>query len=241
MLPGRKPKRLQARPPLGSCPWVAGDPKGRELGGQQGGRPRTRTHTHPQDRAGWAPLQGKPAGGQAGGREEGRKADDAMCPASFTSSLGFLLSLSPSTRTRTTPDLSTISWMTFPFLPITFPAGKTKAGNSGAAHEAFSHILFLSLSASNYWPSSPGGFRSACPFLHLHGSITALLLADGGCFFKKCRWPTPQGDDLQGSWDREPGPAASLRVHGKGSTKKAEGSKIIADMRLPTFLRGPSF
>lgn len=38
-----------------------------------------------------------------------------------TSSLGFFLSLSPSTRTLTTPDLSTISWITFPFFPITLP------------------------------------------------------------------------------------------------------------------------
>lgn len=51
-----------------------------------------------------------------------------------TSSRGFFLSLSPSTRTRTTPDLSTISWMTFPFLPITFPAeGEKKASDQRRA------------------------------------------------------------------------------------------------------------
>lgn len=44
------------------------------------------------------------------------------CSSRLTSCRGCLLSLSPSILTLTTPDLSTISWMTFPFLPITLPA-----------------------------------------------------------------------------------------------------------------------
>lgn len=44
----------------------------------------------------------------------------------LTSCRGCLLSLSPSILTRTTPDLSTISWMTFPFLPITLPGEITR-------------------------------------------------------------------------------------------------------------------
>lgn len=40
----------------------------------------------------------------------------------LTSSRGSLFSLSPSILTLTTPDLSTISWITFPFFPITFPS-----------------------------------------------------------------------------------------------------------------------
>lgn len=43
-------------------------------------------------------------------------------PCLPTSTRGSFLSLSPSIRTRTTPDLSTISWMTFPLLPMTLPA-----------------------------------------------------------------------------------------------------------------------
>uniref|UniRef100_A0A8C1ESK8 DnaJ (Hsp40) homolog, subfamily C, member 19 n=1 Tax=Cyprinus carpio carpio TaxID=630221 RepID=A0A8C1ESK8_CYPCA len=39
----------------------------------------------------------------------------------LTSCRGSLLSLSPSMRTLTAPDLSTISWITLPFFPITFP------------------------------------------------------------------------------------------------------------------------
>lgn len=42
-------------------------------------------------------------------------------PCRPTSSRGSFLSLSPSILTRTTPDLSTISWMTFPLLPMTLP------------------------------------------------------------------------------------------------------------------------
>lgn len=47
-------------------------------------------------------------------------------PCLPTSSRGSFLSLSPSIRTRTTPDLSTISWMTLPFLPMTLPAQARK-------------------------------------------------------------------------------------------------------------------
>ena len=43
------------------------------------------------------------------------------CCSRLTSCRGCLLSLSPSILTLTTPDLSTISWMTLPFLPITLP------------------------------------------------------------------------------------------------------------------------
>lgn len=42
-------------------------------------------------------------------------------PCLPTSSRGSFLSLSPSILTRTTPDLSTISWMTLPLLPMTLP------------------------------------------------------------------------------------------------------------------------
>lgn len=42
------------------------------------------------------------------------------------SSLGSFLSLSPSIRTRTTPDLSTISWIILPFLPMTLPVVKER-------------------------------------------------------------------------------------------------------------------
>jgi len=38
-----------------------------------------------------------------------------------TSSCGIFLSFSASILTLTTPDLSTISWISFPFFPITFP------------------------------------------------------------------------------------------------------------------------
>lgn len=58
----------------------------------------------------------------------------------FTSSLGFFFSLSPSTRTRTTPDLSTISWMTLPFLPITFPVQQTESQKDWA-HVQVSRLL----------------------------------------------------------------------------------------------------
>lgn len=44
----------------------------------------------------------------------------------LTSSLGSFLSLSPSIRTRTTPDLSTISWMILPLFPITLPRRQKK-------------------------------------------------------------------------------------------------------------------
>ena len=44
----------------------------------------------------------------------------------LTSSLGALSSLSPSIFTRTTPDLSTMSWMLRPFFPITLAAIKFK-------------------------------------------------------------------------------------------------------------------
>lgn len=47
-------------------------------------------------------------------------------PCLPTSTRGSFLSLSPSIRTRTTPDLSTISWMTFPLLPMTLPAQKRR-------------------------------------------------------------------------------------------------------------------
>lgn len=42
----------------------------------------------------------------------------------LTSCRGCLLSLSPSILTLTTPDLSTISWITLPFLPITLPGDR---------------------------------------------------------------------------------------------------------------------
>lgn len=42
----------------------------------------------------------------------------------LTSCRGCFVSLSPSILTLTTPDLSTISWMTLPFLPITLPTGR---------------------------------------------------------------------------------------------------------------------
>lgn len=47
-------------------------------------------------------------------------------PCLPTSSLGSFLSLSPSIRTRTTPDLSTISWIILPFLPMTLPVVKER-------------------------------------------------------------------------------------------------------------------
>lgn len=47
-------------------------------------------------------------------------------PCLPTSSRGSFLSLSPSIRTRTTPDLSTISCMTLPLLPITLPERNRK-------------------------------------------------------------------------------------------------------------------
>lgn len=49
-------------------------------------------------------------------------------PCLPTSTRGSFLSLSPSIRTRTTPDLSTISWMTLPLLPMTLPAQKREDG-----------------------------------------------------------------------------------------------------------------
>lgn len=42
-----------------------------------------------------------------------------------TSSCGIFLSFSASILTLTTPDLSTISWISFPFFPITFPTERT--------------------------------------------------------------------------------------------------------------------
>lgn len=49
-------------------------------------------------------------------------------PCLPTSTRGSFLSLSPSIRTRTTPDLSTISWMTLPLLPMTLPSQKREGG-----------------------------------------------------------------------------------------------------------------
>lgn len=49
-------------------------------------------------------------------------------PCLPTSTRGSFLSLSPSIRTRTTPDLSTISWMTLPLLPMTLPSQKKEGG-----------------------------------------------------------------------------------------------------------------
>lgn len=65
------------------------------------------------------------------------------CSSMLTSCRGCLLSLSPSILTLTTPDLSTISWMTLPFFPITLPedthAGKRWEVQLEAVHMMIKH------------------------------------------------------------------------------------------------------
>lgn len=57
-------------------------------------------------------------------------------------------SLSPSIFTRTTPDLSTISWITRPFLPITFP---TRLRGTWTDSSPYSSILRAFLTTSMFW------------------------------------------------------------------------------------------
>ena len=69
----------------------------------------------------------------------------------LTSSRGSLFSLSPSILTLTTPDLSTISWITFPFFPITFPS-QSKESYFRPAHKTFWTRFYVLRTVSLHFP-----------------------------------------------------------------------------------------
>lgn len=71
-------------------------------------------------------------------------------PCLPTSTRGSFLSLSPSIRTRTTPDLSTISWMTLPLLPMTLPAQKERR-QPGAKKEEEKRVQTLEQQEKRAW------------------------------------------------------------------------------------------
>lgn len=82
-----------------------------------------------------------------------------------TSSCGIFLSFSASILTLTTPDLSTISWISFPFFPITFPTKRTfKTFNS----QGFSPKDYYIVNKQNHLVNSKRTYQNS---LILHNTF----------------------------------------------------------------------